>query len=322
MYDNLDKFPNLFLVGAAKAGTTSLYNYLIQHPDIFGLENRKQQFSSLPYNLKEPSFLIADILMEIDRQNGENNFDWIIKDIETYLKLYSYSQNEKYRLDASASYLYHPVVVQRIKQYAPKNTKILISLRNPVYGVYSMYTYQKIQNNKELEGLSFEEALKKDLFLAVPWGLKVNNLYYNPVKSYLDVFKDNIKILIFEEWKKNTLHALEDICDFLEIEGFPFKNTNVIHNISGIPKNNFSVNLFKKLVQTQNPCKMLYKKVVPISTRKTIREFARKHLVNNNLQKIPMKEETKQYLKEYYREDIAKLEELLGRDLSIWYNEK
>jgi len=319
---DLDKFPNLFLVGAAKAGTTSLYEYLIQHPDIFGLENNEDLLLKGPCNPKEPWFLVSDIIISMEDKFKMNFFDWIITDMETYLKLYSYSQNEKYRIDASVPYLYYPVVAQRIKQYAPKNTKIIISLRNPVYGVYSFYTYMKTLVDKEIEGLSFEEALKRDFFLAVPWGLLANNLYYNPVKNYLDAFEDNIKILIFEEWKKDTLHALKDICDFLEIERYPFKNTNVIYNSSGIPKDNFSVNLFRKLVHTQNPCKMLYKKVVPINTRRTIHDFARKHLLENNLQKIPMKEETKQYLKEYYREDIAKLEELLGRDLSLWYSEK
>jgi len=322
MHDNLDKFPNLFLAGAAKAGTTSLYEYLIQHPDIFGLENEKFLYYSTPYSLKEPSFLASDILMEIDCQSGENNLDWLVKDMETYLKLYSYSQNEKYRIDASVAYLYYPVVGQRIKRYATKNTKILISLRNPIYGVYSLYAFQKNLVNKEFEGLEFEEALQKD-FLSIPWGFRANNLYYNPVKNYLDAFgRKNVKILIFEEWKKDTLHTLEDICCFLGIERFPFKNTNVIHNPSGIPKDNFSVNLFGKLVHTQNICKTLYKKIIPIGRRKIIREFLQKHLVANNLQKIPMKEETKQYLKEYYREDMAKLEELLGRNLSIWYDEK
>jgi len=320
---DLDKFPNLFLVGAAKAGTTSLYEYLIQHPDIFGLENRKQRFSSLPYILKEPWFLASDIIMKIHRQNGENNFDWLVKDMETYLKLYSYSQNEKYRLDASVAYLYYPIIVQRIKQYAPE-AKILITLRNPIYGVYSMYTYMRTRIDKIIKDLSFEEVLEdqKRFFPYVPWGLRNNNLYYKNVKNYLDIFKENVKILIFEEWKRDSLHALEDICDFLEIERFSFKDANVIHNPSGIPKDNFSVNLFRKLVRTQNSCKTLFKKFVPVGRRKVIREFLQKHLVNNNLQKIPMKEETKQYLKEYYKEDIAKLEELLGRDLSIWYNEK
>ncbi len=321
MCDNLDKFPNLFLVGAAKAGTTSLYSYLIQHPDIFELDDNKSLLLKINvlYSPKEPWFLVSDIMM---KTGYKDSFDCCVKDMATYLKLYSYSRSERYRIDASVAYLYYPVVIQRIKQYAPRNTKIIISLRNPIYGVYSMYTFLKTQARIDIEKLSFEEALKKDSLLSVPWGLRANNLYYNPVKNYLNVFKENVKILIFEEWKKDPLHALENICNFLEIEKFPFKNVNVIHNPSGIPKDNFSVNFFKKLVYIHNVCKTLYKKIVPIGTRKTIRDFLQKHLVNNNLQKIPMKEETEQYLKEYYREDVAKLEELLGRDLSIWYNEK
>ncbi len=205
--------------------------------------------------------------------------------------------------------------------------KILISLRNPINVVYSLYNEKIKGYDSDFIGLTFEEILCKDAqnysFKMAKQGIRKTSLYYHSVKNYISTFsKANVEILIFEEWKKDTLHALEDICDFLEIERYPFKKTNVIHNPSGIPKDNFSVNLFKKLVLTQNTCKTLYKRIVPAYMRKDIRDFARKHLLDNNLQKIPMKEETRKYLKEYYREDIAKLEELLGRDLSIWYNEK
>ncbi len=327
MHDNSDKFPNLFMVGAAKAGTTSLYEYLIQHPDIFGLENEKKLLNT-PYVLKEPCFFVADYYYEIFQKNGWNP-NWlnrIVRDRKTYLELYSYSESARYKLDASTMYLCHEDVPLKILKYSP-HAKIIISLRNPVYGVYSLYSYFKKELALELEGISFEEMLKKDrkaeIFEGVPEGYKRRGVYFKDVKNYIDTFgRKNVKILIFEEWKKDTLHALEDICYFLEINRFPFKNTNVIHNLSGIPKDNFSVNLFKKLVHTQNSCKTLYRKIIPINTRKIIGQFTRKHLLENNLQKLPMKEETKQYLKEYYREDIAKLEELLGRDLSIWYNEK
>ncbi len=79
---NIDKFPNLFIVGAAKTGTTSLYNYLIQHPDIFGCENDKSNFlcqDKLNISLKEPRFLTCDLV----------NYN-AVKDLNTYLSLYSH----------------------------------------------------------------------------------------------------------------------------------------------------------------------------------------------------------------------------------------
>ena len=319
---NKDLSPNLFIVGAAKAGTTSLYEYLIEHYDIFSLEKIERKIV-YPYSSKEPWLFAADL---IAKSEDEKTFrKWMIRDFATYMKLYSYSSGEKYRLDASVSYFYYSIIPERIKEYSP-NAKIIISLRNPALGAYSMYTFMKFCMECQFENLSFEEVLKKEdegmHFKAVPWGIRNNNLYYENLKRYIDVFGEkNVKVLIFEEWVSKTLEKLEDVCAFLDIEKICFKNIENVYNVSGIPKENFQVYFYKKIIHSQNILRNLYKKTLPVYIREYIINVLRKYLLEKNLQKVRMKEETKQELIEYYYEDIKKTEELLGRDLSCWYKD-
>lgn len=312
------KIPNLYIVGVAKAGTTSLYEYLMQHYDIFGLEKLNDYYTK-SYRKKEPFFWVSD-LPEIKKLEYYDN---IIKEWDVYMQLYSYSKDEKYRLDASTAYFYCKEASKRIRKYSP-NARILISLRNPVFGVYSMYTYMKSLMNREFENITFEQALKKDSlgekFRIIPFGLKKNNLYYKNVKAYLDAFgKENVKIIIFEEWIRNTTKTLEEICDFLNIERIQFNETKKIHNVSGIPENNFQVNFYKKLLFSNGKLKKMYRNLLSYDVRMKIHCLVRRALLEKNLHKEKIKEETKQSLMEYYREDVKKTEELIGRDLSFWY---
>jgi len=143
--------PNFLVVGVAKSGTTSLYHYLNQHPDIF-IPSRKECrfFSSKPGNFKGP---------------GREFQNDTIKDIQGYRRLFLGCFNISARGDVSNDYLfYYTESIENIKRHIGEDAKIIIRLRNPIDRAYSNY----LRHIREgWEALSFEDGLEAELYTAL-----------------------------------------------------------------------------------------------------------------------------------------------------------
>jgi len=136
----IEKWPNFFLVGTPKAGTTSLYEYLKNIPGIYMSP------------IKEPNYFSVNTIPE--------NFQTKpIRDKETYLKLFEKVSNEKIIGEASAHYLSDQDAPSLIHQIVP-HANILISLRDPVERVFSHYLMLFTTGHAEP---SFKLQLKKEL---------------------------------------------------------------------------------------------------------------------------------------------------------------
>src|ERR1700753_62842 len=107
---------DFFLVGAPKAGTTSIYKYLCQSPDIFAPE------------IKEPNYYTN---VGPNKRNVAN-----IKDKEKYLKLYAKAADSQVKGDFSVSYMHDAEACKKIKQDNP-DAKIIMIVRHPVQRAYS-----------------------------------------------------------------------------------------------------------------------------------------------------------------------------------------
>ncbi len=244
--------PNLFVVGAAKAGTTSLFHYLSQHPEIYAPP------------IKEPNHFGTDIDLAHFRKDYLNRNHIIgksyfkceklekrhiayIKDLNNYLKLYRDAKKEKYLIDVSNSYLYSNLAAKEIYDFN-KSAKIIIILRQPVERAISHYIMDVAQNRqKELDAY---KAIKSDYEAKLKgWG--ISNLYVelsqfsNQAKRYLDIFpKDQIVIVSFDELKNNPIQLMNKLWSFLNIDPIQLE-TNKIFNPSGVPKNLFLKSLIK-----------------------------------------------------------------------------
>ena len=173
--EEVKNFPNLLIVGAAKSGTTSLHNYLKQHPDFFMT------------NHKEPHFLI-------NNEIGVKRVHKAVTTLSDYQKMFEGSSEYKYRGESSVMYLPFPdIAIRNIKKYLNKDVKIIIMLRNPVERAFAGYLHNVRYNTSE--NLSFEEAIEKS-----EERYQKNNdmtpdtrylhvgMYYNQVKKYIFVF--------------------------------------------------------------------------------------------------------------------------------------
>ncbi|MDQ0482436.1 sulfotransferase family protein [Guptibacillus hwajinpoensis] len=287
------KWPNLFIVGAAKAGTTSLYSHLQKHPKI------------LMSNIKEPHFF-SDIN---PMKNQQHNIQ-VASSEKEYLNLFKSNINYQYLGDASPSYLWDKDVPKRIYQKSARS-KIIILLRDPIERAYSHYL---MDVREGLQKLPFLEAIHEDFAREEKgWGIShlyiELGLYFDQVKRYIDQFgAEEVKILMFEDFKKNPQNTLAGICEFLNIDYDLFVDTsfNENYNSYAAPKNKLAQNIMGNSI-----IRRASKKFFP----KSIREFVRSNLLLKSTEKPLMEPEAKEYLQNIYLEDVCKLEVLLGKKL-------
>jgi hypothetical protein len=179
--------PNFFIIGAAKAATTSLSSLLEQHPE------------AAIGQYKEPHFFSYD----------QYKLGW-----KGYLKLYSHCDDQKAIGDASTSYSrirYHPGVVERIKEYVPK-ARIIYMVRHPLKRIESDFAEVACYPNCE-PFLSINEAIRR-----LPMILD-SSRYGEVFDAYRKKFDESkIKIVWFEEYVANTTAVFQDVCRFLEID--------------------------------------------------------------------------------------------------------
>ena len=291
--------PNFLIVGAAKSGTTSLYRYLRQHPDIFMPE------------WKELSFFTGDPFGPLHK----------VKNPAHYHTVFSRAQTQTAVGEASTSYLYDKSAPRLIYE-ALGEIKILIILRNPVKMSYSLYNHQVRKEGETLK--TFEKALAAETsrmndlnFKQKCYGWHANYYYFTrsqyfvQVKRYLDIFpRENIKIIVFEEFIKNTLNSVQDIFKFLKVD-HTFVPEIKVHNPAGgiisIPKFWSDIGLFLKTAQF-------------VFSKNLLRKIP--YLIRNKSRKLPgpIKPETEIKFKKKCLEDICRLEQLIERDLLVWKN--
>ena len=293
--------PNFLLVGAAKSGTTSLFNYLTQHSDIYIPEVKECRFfSQLPNNYK-------GLGAEFFPNSG-------ITDERVYFKLFC-EHEDKVCGDMSNDYLYYyEKSIKNIKKYLGNEIKIVIVLRNPIDRAYSNYMHHISDG---WENISFEQALDdENRRIEENWGWSYHyvktGMYYYQVKAYLDNFRQT-KIYFFEELKfKDSL--LKDLYAFLEVRFTKELKDNKEYNVSGYPRNKLIHNLLNK----DNAIKKIIKPVVNSILPKGSIQKVVSNIQNKNLKKVSMKNDTRERLKNVFEDDIKKLSNLIEKDLSHW----
>ncbi|MEA1866941.1 MAG: sulfotransferase [Thermodesulfobacteriota bacterium] len=301
------KLPNFLIVGAAKSGTSSLYQYLQQHPEVY-----------VPPTRKEPMFFVSAIYKKLSRNDPRHEIAdrIVICSLDDYRNLFECVRNEQKAIgEASAVYLYHhETAIPNIKSHLG-DIKVIIILRNPIDRAYSSY-YHLVRDGAET--CSFEDFLEKEEerkrenwdILNYPKSL---GFYYDQVKAYMDNFSE-VKVCLFDDMQRNSLKIVKDVYVFLGIDESFVPDTSSIYNSSGVPRNK----LLYCLLSTDNFVKRVSKPLLRaiISPEKASKLC--KILRKKNIGKKAMDGKTRQFLKTLYREDILKLQSLIHRDLSHW----
>jgi hypothetical protein len=278
-------WPNFFIVGAPRAGTTSLYEYL---------KNCENVFMS---PIKETYFFSPNVNMKLILSKP-------VKNQKDYQKLFHNVKTEKAIGEATPSYLWDPDSAKLIHEKIP-NARIIIILRNPINRAFSHYLWL-VSLGKE--NLSFSEAIKKSLSAKPDFSGRIidGGMYSNQIQRYLDEFdQKQIKIIIFEEFLKNPKLIVEDILKFLDIDSNPpeiFEAFNSYVEPRG--------KLAKSMIQN----KFLQK--LGTSLPQTIASQATK-ILDKKAVKPKMSESNMKMLKNIYSEDVKNLKSILNKDF-LW----
>ena len=287
----MEQWPNFFVVGAPRSGTTSLYEYL---------KHTKGVFMS---PVKEPNHFAVSASNDIFLTE-------IIRKKSKYLSLFKNVKDEIAVGEASPSYLRDPKASNLIHQFVPK-ARIIIMLRDPVDRSFSTYLHY-ISMGKV--NLPFPEAIKKALESkdTFPEALIGASLYYEQVKRYLQIFgSKQVKIIIFEEFVKDTRTSLKEILEFLNIDSEPPDIIENIYNPFTVPRGKLVAQLISNKIIREAGKNLLPRSITP----------KLKKIFDKNAPKPKISAEDRNFLEDFFRDDVKKLQELLDRPLS-WHTAK
>lgn len=297
--------PNFFLVGAPKCGTTALCVYLNTHPNVF---------LSKP---KEPHFFAEEFRFP-------DMTTW-----DEYLALFADARSHhKVIGEASVHYLCSALAMDKIHEYDPK-AKIIAMVRNPVDVVYS-YHSQLLYNvgdeneedfekawhlqNSRLEGKNLPPLSKN------PATLQYKNIgsMGTQIEKLFSIFpQEQIKVIIFDDFKADTQGIYEEVLRFLDI---PSNNKT---DFSQVNKNKtHRLQLLSKI--TQKPPKLLVetsdkvKDVLGVQSFGVIRTL--RNINKKEFKRPPLDPKFRALLVQEFADEVTKLSRLLNRDLSHWKN--
>jgi len=292
-------FPNLLLLGAAKSGTSSLYRYLGQHPQVF----------MSPF--KEPTFFVwegreYDIRGPGVEQIGKR----MVKDIDSYLRLFSDGSRQRIRGEASTGYLHTPGVAERIRQHIP-DAKLMAILRNPIDRAYSAFLHAQ---RLGLEPMSdFEQALDDEPHrVRTGWiGLTTYatvGMYAEQLERYVAVFPcHQIRIYLFEDLARDPIGLAQDAFRFLGVDDSFEPDVSMQANRGSAVRSVRLASVFSTLRATS------------FGRRSRLGRSVRTFVSGlNEKPKGQLTPNVRRRLAAVFEPDVDKLSRLLDRDLSPW----
>jgi hypothetical protein len=204
--DLQERLPNLVIAGVAKAGTTSLFRYLAQHPDVCASSvKHARYFTGLRYD--EPPPPLVD-----------------------YARLFSHCDGERYRMEATPGYYPGGGVVARAIDELLPGCRVVVSFRDPVQRCWSWYRFVRSTARipKELGFAAYLDRcteLHRDgvdhLREHQPyWGLG-GGCYDSWIDDWLEVFGERLHVEFFEDLAARPQEVTEEVCRWLGLDADP-----------------------------------------------------------------------------------------------------
>lgn len=309
--------PTFLIVGAMKAGTTTLYRLLAQHPEIYMSPVKEPNFyayrggrpeRAYPPGLPYPVWTIDS--PEVARQAMERAVD-----AATFTTLTAYQElwkdaPQREKGEASVLYLYLPHVAESIAELNP-DVKLIVVLRNPVDRAYSHFLMARRMGREPIA--SFVEAMEAEAARIAQnydpfWHYRSFGYYHEQLERYYNVFKKSqILILLNEDLKNNLSNEYSGVLRFLGVDTTFKPSPKQEYGVGGIPRSTW---LYRLATSTSFGPSWL-KSVIPQQFHSTIM----KKLV---LSKPKLDSEVRADLTNSYRSDILGLEKLIDKDLHLW----
>lgn len=290
------RIPDLFIVGAAKSGTTSMEKYLAAHPDVFMAPRS-----------------------EMHHFGSDLDFRYRVSDRAQYLAQFAEAGSAVAAGEKSVGYLFSAAAANEIHEFN-RAARIVVMLRNPVDMLFSLHRQFVRSGNEDL--VQFEEALaaqedRRQGKRLPPTVHKPDMLQYfevvryaDQVERYLRVFGGNVLVLLFEDFKANPAGAYSDVLRHIGADP-DFRPDFSVHNQTiDLP----SVGLRRQMARFPGAAST-FRRLTPRDMRRRLRR------ASAVFQQQPSRElahETRRGLQARFEPEIDALEQLLGRDLESW----
>jgi len=310
----MSSLPTFLIIGAAKSGTTSLYRYLGEHPDVYMSP------------LKEPHFFAFEDQTLSFSGPGDSYFNThSITSLEAYRHLFDDAEVPVCG-EASVTSLYHPQAVDRVAHYIP-GAHLVAILRDPIDRAYShflMLIKQGLEPHPDFATALEEEFHRLDAGWSFIWDYTGFGFYYEQLSRYTERFPpEQIHVYLFRDLVERPLETVQDIFRLLGVDDTFEPSVEVRHNASGIPRLKplhwllYHANV-RGVVRDllPDPVVQFVSSRFPGSLR-TINRW-KNAVMHRNMRRPPLPDEVRADLRDLYREDILRLQELIDRDLSPW----
>jgi Sulfotransferase family len=288
-------WPNFFIAGAPRCGTSSLHSWMQQVPGVFMAR------------IKEPNFFSRSVI------GDHHPMVKPIRDEKRYLQLFEAAGDATVIGEATPFYLEDPLAPVLISRAVP-DAKVVVSLRDPVERLYSHYLMMK-NNRPAMEG--FLDEVRRGIALEGDPNLAVlrpsTGLYSRQVERYRRVFGERrFRVLLLEEWHRNVPLVLGQLLDFLGLE-----NDSECGMSAGPPQRRFGEarGPVVRYLFGNRSISRATEAVVPYRLRKLVRNA----FLVKRVPKPPMNAAAREFLVDYYGDDVRRLERVLGRSLP-WRN--
>lgn len=293
------KLPTFLIIGVEKAGTTSVNNYLKQHPQVYMSP------------IKETNFL------ERDWEHADSSKMKLkphrIDTFEKYCNLFQDVTDEKAIGEVSPNYIFHyQESIKRILRYVP-DAQLIAILRNPTERAYSDYLMHIRDAIGNPTSLSEQLKYKADKSYTL-----LKGLYYQILQHFYAQFnRKRIKICLYEDLCDRPVEFMQDMYKFIGVDESFCPDMSKKAQVAQVPKNQ----LVNKVLRQKNPVRTLVatglRNILPESARQKLRSTLI-NLNSSDKSKTSLSPTERKQLVEYYREDILKLQDLIDRDLSNW----
>ena len=285
--------PNFIVIGAAKAGTTALYWYLAEHPDVF--MSRVKETNFFAYNVDASGRLLYGD-PEVHR--------FPVKTLDEYEALFRHPGGATAVGEASPLYLESPQAAARIRALVP-NASLICSLRQPVDRAYSDYLMYLRRRGRE-----FDPA--RELTPAAAWAqpdsrwMQVGR-YHDQLRRYFDLFpRERLHVLLFDDIRRSATEATQAVYRFLGVDPSFVPDFDTPHAPGGVPAVPLLEGLFSKAAALRS--------WVPTPAANWVRRMRAR-----TLRKAPALPGTlRAELTAHFRDDVGRTSELIGRDLEHW----
>lgn len=298
--------PNFLIVGAAKAGTTSLYRYLDEHPDVFMC------------NPKEPKFFTSQILTLPHTGPGDARIDAErVSSLDTYDKLFEGASRARAIGEASADNLFfHQRVIDLIKTHCG-NPKIVIILRNPVDRAISAYKFQYQQKREYLtfkEALANEEKRLADNWEFI-WAYRAAGLYADGLDAFRKAF-EHVKIIFNEDLRADPASVMTNLHEFLGVDPYPVRAMGETFNASKALPRSVRLQRWRGGHGFVGTSLSLLRRVMPPTVRDYVRKDVDRWMSSPDAQ--PSFASESRWLFAEFAEDCDRVRALTGRALHGW----